>query len=617
MSDSWQIRVYDQQQSVYSGEISGKVELGRQGDSTERLYSKKYLDRDARWRLVIASRDEDSVSRKHALLEPLASGKLRLTNLSVKVAIRLQDGDDLAPKATIDVPMPAVLTLGRKIIRVMEVSAEDFQFQALPEAVAPGSVAMAASLSAYTSVSMVIPSGGNIEIEEIVRWLKDAMGVLQSAASSSDFYDKAARAVVDNVGLDTGRVVLLERGEWKTVSAWSASGVALDTEQVPSRNVLSRVRNEKRTLWHEPNPDHPKGIDSLLGVSAVVASPILNEHKEVIGAIYGDRRKYIGPGQPPKITKLDALFVDVLAASVAAGLARMESERGMMAARAQFAQFFTPELADQIAARPELLDGQESEITLLFADIRGFSRFSERLGPAKTVKWIYEVMSVLSDCVLAHKGILVDYIGDELMAMWGAPEAQEDQAALACRAALDMIRMLPKLNAQFSQDIGETMDLGIGINTGIARVGNTGSRHKFKYGPLGNTVNMASRVEGVTKYLKVQLLITEATHAKLGTEFAARRIGKVQVVNIAEPVNLYELADREGDNWSSWEAARLEYESALIEFERKGLYIATRILGGLLNDHPNDGPAKVLLSRVVNSLVDPEDFDPVFVVPGK
>ena len=616
MADSLQIRVYDPVQEVYVGLVSGNVELGRQGDSGERLYSKTRLEREGRWRLVVAGRDEDSVSRRHALVEPIGPGRVRVVNLSAKVAIRLQDGPDLGPSAVREIALPVVLTLGRKVVRVLEAPPEEIQFQGLPAASAPGSQAMVTP-SAFASMSMSMPAGGEVEIEEVVRWLRDAMGVLQSAASSSDFYDKAARAVVENVGLDTGRVVLRDGEDWKTAAAWSASGVALDVHHVPSRVVLSRVLHERRTLWHEPNASRPKEIDSLLDVSAVVAAPILNEENEVIGAIYGDRRRYEGPGQPPRITKLDALFVDVLAASVAAGLARLASQREADAARAQFAQFFTPELADQIAARPELLDGQESEITLLFADIRGFSRFSERLGPARTVSWIYEVMGLLSDCVLAHRGILVDYIGDELMAMWGAPEPQPDQARLACLAALDMIRLLPEMNARFLQDIGEAMDLGIGINTGVARVGNTGSRHKFKYGPLGNTVNLASRVQGVTKYLKVRLLVTEATQARLGPDFSSRRIGKVRVLNISEPVNLYELVPSGGPAWESWKATRLDYESALAEFERKGLYMATRILGGLLNEHPEDGPSKVLLSRVVNGLVDPETFDPVFVVPGK
>ena len=133
----------------------------------------------------------------------------------------------------------------------------------------------------------------------------------------------------------------------------------------------------------------------------------------------------------------------------------------------------------------------------------------------------YDVMALMCLCygvserkvakAIERGAQTVEDIGDELMAMWGAPEEQPDHALLACRAALDMLAILPEMNAKFLDEIGESMDLGIGINTGVARVGNTGSKHKFKYGPLGSTVNLASRVHGVTKYMKVRLLVTEAT----------------------------------------------------------------------------------------------------------
>lgn len=623
MPEPWQIRVYDQLQSVYSGEISGRVELGRQEAPGERLYSKRFLDRrrivakdgqvlekESFWRLVVASREEHSVSRDHAFLEPVPGGKARLENVSGKAPIRLQDGRDLLPSESVVLDLPTVLTLGGKVVRILEPQKDGPVYQRLPDSVSQAGLTLATP-SAFSTLAINLPKGEDVEIEAI-RWLKAAMAVLQSAASSSDFFDKAAQAIVESVGLDTGFVVLREGDDWKTVAGWSSGGQPIDTDQTPSRQMLSRVVNERETLYHVPEAPEPGG-DSLIGVSAVVASPIMVKG-DVIGALYGDRRRYSAPGQPPKITKIDAMLVDVLAASVAAGLARMEGERAAVAARVQFEQFFTPELAHQIASRPELLEGQDSEITLLFADIRGFSRISERLGPAKTVRWVNDVMSELSDCVLAHRGVLVDYIGDEIMAMWGAPEEQPDHAELACRAAVDMLKLLPEMNERYLAEIGEQMDLGIGINTGVARVGNTGSKHKFKYGPLGNTVNLASRVQGITKYLRTRLLVTEATRARLGPAFAARRLGKVRVVNIGEAVNLYELSEA-GD--PMWEALCLQYESALGEFERKGFRMAARILATLMAEHPDDGPSLVLLSRAVSGLVEPETFDPVFVAPGK
>jgi adenylate cyclase len=218
--------------------------------------------------------------------------------------------------------------------------------------------------------------------------------------------------------------------------------------------------------------------------------------------------------------------------------------------------------------------------------------------------------------VLAHRGVLVDYIGDELMAMWGAPEIQEDHARLACRAALDMQRLLPELNERWHSRIGESLALGIGVNTGRARVGNTGSRHKFKYGPLGPMVNLASRVQGATKYLRTRMLITESTHAMLAGEFWSRRLCKVRAVNIATAVNLYELA---APGSTDWKAIQPLYEHALEDFERGNFPGAARTLGNLLAEHSDDGPSLVLMGRAINALVTPEvgAFDPVWELPGK
>jgi hypothetical protein len=210
--------------------------------------------------------------------------------------------------------------------------------------------------------------------------------------------------------------------------------------------------------------------------------------------------------------------------------------------------------------------------------------------------------------------VVVDYIGDELMAMWGAPERQADHARLACQAAQAMLECLPRLNAVWQPTIGEPFDLGIGVNTGPARVGNTGSRRKFKYGPLGNTVNLASRVQGVTRYLRTHLLITGCTHAQVGPDVPARRLGKVRVVNIDSPVELYEVA-RPG--CADWPILKEGYEKALADFESKDLRSAARTLGTLILEYPDDGPALVLLSRVVLALVDEAKFKPILELSEK
>jgi class 3 adenylate cyclase len=282
----------------------------------------------------------------------------------------------------------------------------------------------------------------------------------------------------------------------------------------------------------------------------------------------------------------------------------------------EFGQFFTPELARHLVRHPELLrEGREANVSILFCDIRGFSRTSELLGPSDTVNWLSDVMAALSDCVINHCGVLVDYIGDELMAMWGAPEQQEHHADLACRAALDMLARMPALSAKWEPIVGRATEVGIGINTGIARVGNTGSHRKFKFGPLGNPVNLASRVQGATKHLGADLLITENTMQHLHEHFVTRRLCKVRVVNIDRPVDLHEIRPDESAEFIS---LKERYEHALGEFEKQEFRVAASVLGPLLVEYPHDGPSLILMSRVIDRLLHKTDaFDPAWELSSK
>jgi adenylate cyclase len=448
---------------------------------------------------------------------------------------------------------------------------------------------------------------------QMLHWLQTSMGVFQSAASSADFFQKAAQAVVDIIGLDTGRVLLLEDDDWQTRAFASGSQIAEDDWR-PSLSVLNKVRGEKRTFW-ELGSLATDQFASLCGVQAVVATPLLDPNGAVIGAVYGDRRRPKGFLEGDLISDLEAMLVELIASGVAAGMARLHQEHAALTARVQFEQFFTRELSEQLSLHPDLLAGRDVEVSLLFCDIRGFSGISERLGAEKTVQWIGDVMGVLSDCVLAHAGVLVDYIGDELVAMWGAPAAQPEHARLACLAAIDMLKALPRINQRWSAVLQGQMAFGIGVNSGIARVGNTGSHHKFKYGPLGNTVNLASRVQGATKYLRSSILITGATHSQLDSGFQSRRLCLVRVVNIVEPVELHELVTADQAGWSELKQG---YETALTAFERRDFRRAAQVVSGLLEKWPDDGPCLLLLSRAAACLLAPtSEFNPVWELPGK
>jgi adenylate cyclase len=564
MAAPWLLTIYRSRQLIASIEVPGRAELGRQSSPDEQVHSCRQSG-DA-WRVVVADKDAKSVSRRFVLVEPQDNGSFRITNLGGN-PIELDDRRRLAPQASEVIDSRVLILAGDRRLRLQSGGSASRLVGLAEATIPPGQSLLMPSPFAGASLSL--------EARGLLRWLRSAMDVLQSAATTGDFFVKAARALVEVVRLDSGAVLLRENGGWREEASHRAPHASSRSGEA-SRRLLSRVCEDKRTFRGAPDAELADAA-SMMEVEAVV--------------------------------------VELLASGVAAGLARLEQEKKALSAQVQFEQFFSADLARCLADQPDLLKGRDAEVTVLFCDVRGFSRVSERLGAEMTMSWMGAVLTELSECVRREKGVLVDYVGDELLAMWGAPGEQPDHAARACRAALEMLACLPRIDAVWRDKIGGPTLIGIGVNTGVARVGNSGSAQKFKYGPLGNTVNLGSRVQGVTKHLKCRLLITGSTAAKLDASFMPRRLCRVRVINIQEPVELFELApaDRPG-----WVRACAEYEQALAEFEERRFQESARRLAELRTRQTDDGPALVLLSRAVNCMVeDPDPFDPVWVLPSK
>jgi adenylate cyclase len=273
-------------------------------------------------------------------------------------------------------------------------------------------------------------------------------------------------------------------------------------------------------------------------------------------------------------------------------------------------QFFPARVAQELHYQPRLIDkGREAEVTVLFCDVRGFSKISEKLDAAALMKWVRAVMEVLSECVVRRQGVLVDFQGDGLLAMWGAPEDQPNHAELACDAAREMLAEIKTLDAAWRPIIGFATEVTVGINSGKAHVGNSGSGRRFKYGPLGSTVNLGSRVQGATKYLKTSLLISGGTRRLLGPHIKVRRLGKIKVINMDKPVELYEIVRPE-------QPCAL-YEKALDLFENNRTKEAAEILGQLVTEQGARGPELWLLARAVECLIEPTKWSSVWELPGK
>jgi adenylate cyclase len=635
MATPLNIQIYEKTVLKFSEDFDGPVELGRQRTEEPEPYNRR--QESDRCRLVMARRDETGISRNHVLFEPLDNGQVCVTNVSAAQPVALDDASELRPGARRQVPLPLTIRIAGKSIRVQAPGAP--RTEPPPEAasrprpqtgpsllrsVGGGPVSLEGSTSHKTlrgTPDRLVPpplAGSravDISSRTLIQWLHTAVNVLRAAADSDDFFERAARAVVDLVELDAGRVLLRRQDGWQMKSLQLSRGLRQPVVRPPSQSVLQEVLLEKRTVWEKPGGSEQDFGSSLADLEAVVAAPMLDRNGEVVGVLYGERCASGAGTVLSPITEVEAMLVELLALGVTVGQARLEQEQAALAERVRFEQFFTPELADQLSRHHDWLEGREAEVSVLFCDIRGFSGISERLGAQRTVEWCRDVLDELSDSVLRRGGVLVDYTGDGLMAMWGAPEPQADHAHRACQAALDMLGRLPALNQRWQPVLECPVELSIGVNTGMAQVGNTGSRHKFKYGPRGNTVNLASRVEGVTKQLKCPLLITAATRDHLDDSFRTRRLAQVRVVNIVAPVEMHELttADR-----AEWPDAKREYEKALEEFERQEFGQAVRTLGNWRGQNPHDGPALVLLHRAVTCMVQGAPAShPVFVLSEK
>ncbi len=206
-----------------------------------------------------------------------------------------------------------------------------------------------------------------------------------------------------------------------------------------------------------------------------------------------------------------------------------------------FAKYVSPKVLDAILKNPESvkLGGEEREMTVFFSDIRGFTTISEKTTPTELVRILNEYFTAMTSEVLRTGGVVDKYIGDAIMAFWGAPIDDADHADHAMDAALTMIEKLKVLNEKLKAQGDPQIRIGIGLYSGKAVVGNVGSNDRFDYTVIGDTVNAASRLEGLNKEYKTQIIISETVKAQLKKEYPLICLGSAKVKGRAEPINIY------------------------------------------------------------------------------
>lgn len=315
-----------------------------------------------------------------------------------------------------------------------------------------------------------------------------------------------------------------------------------------------------------------------------------------------------------------ALLAAMLASFSALGFSYFTELRQRQFILKMFAQSVSKEVADEIAKDPRKagLGGRRREMTVMFTDLANFTTVSEQMEVEKLAEMLHIYLEEMSGVILSQNGTLDKYIGDAIMSFWNAPADQSDHARRACQAALEMRRREDLLQPKLMEMVGKPIHSRIGINSGPMIVGNMGSTYKFAYTVLGDSVNLASRLEGANKMYGTRIIISETTAIFIRHEFVLRKVDALRVKGKLKPMEVFELI-AEGSPDEKTKDLIVRYEHALSLYQNRHFDRAHEMLIQLAQDFPEDGPTATLLGRVLQYQEHPPDpgWDGVYVAKDK
>ena len=266
-----------------------------------------------------------------------------------------------------------------------------------------------------------------------------------------------------------------------------------------------------------------------------VSQPVLQLAEGARKVAAGDYQHRIDVKQQDEIGLLATSFNNM-----SAGLAERDRVRDLLG------KVVSPEIATELLRNQAALGGEEREVTVLFSDLRNFTSLSEKLGPQEMLGILNHYFTRMSGIVEKHGGVVDKYVGDALMALFGAPVANPDDADRALGAAIDMVDALDEMNQQWIRRGLPPIGMGIGINTDVVVAGNMGSETRLNYTVIGDGVNLASRLEGLTKNpeYEARIIVSAATLAKAKKHYRSRSIGEVSVKGRQKPTEIFSVLGR-------------------------------------------------------------------------
>lgn len=401
----------------------------------------------------------------------------------------------------------------------------------------------------------------------------------------------------------------------------------------------------------------------MLGIALSIAIPKVRPLYTALSAIgfivfYIILNNYIFNHWKMWLTEVYPIFTIIAVFGSAITFQFMTEEKKKKEIRDAFSRYVSPSLVGEILKDPKrlVLGGEEKRLTVLFSDIRGFTSISETLKPQVLVKLMNDYLTPMTDIVLKNGGTIDKYMGDAIMAFWGAPVWQDDHAHRACRAALEMLEKLSELQMVWGKSGLPKLDIGIGISTGKVTVGNMGSTTRFDYTVMGDTVNLGSRLEGLNKEYGTHIIVPKYTYDDIEEskgdqrerkrrdlsswsakaleqrflkdrraessapkgEFLLRQLDMLKVKGKDSPIKVYELLEKKSDASNLKEIVEL-FEAGLELYRKKEWDRAEACFQNVLKLKADDGPSKTFLFRIkeLRETELPSGWDGVFVMKKK
>jgi adenylate cyclase len=287
--------------------------------------------------------------------------------------------------------------------------------------------------------------------------------------------------------------------------------------------------------------------------------------------------------------------------------------------RGAFQQYVSPEVIRRLLTDPERVKPRKTEVTVLFSDIRGFTTISEKLDAQELAGLLNAYLTDMTKIIFRHQGTLDKYIGDAVMAIWGAPFDAADHAPRCCDAAVEMLSKLTDLQKDWRARGYPHLDIGIGINTGIASVGNMGSSLRYGYTAMGDSVNLASRLEGLNKEYGTRIVVSESTRRQIHSDkLIFRELDLIRVKGKLQPVTIFEVLNAEAAANGGVELVEL-FGRGRQAYKHQDWRAAKSLFEEVLRRWPEDSPSRIFRARCDEYLAEKpaENWDGVYVMKNK